>query len=107
MSEVRPEVSIIMATCTYFTAPCSLRTLLERNWRMLPATILATWFSVAGCYAVYWYFKDSEALELMRSANAPASLGLYGICGVIWLYRGSLRDFYLESRNVVRADKAP
>jgi hypothetical protein len=100
-------ISIIMATCTYFTAPCSLRTLLERNWRLLPAAVLATWFSVDGCYAVYWHFKDPAALELMRSANAPASLGLYGICGVIWLYRGSLRDFYLELRNVVRAAKAP
>lgn len=98
-------ISIIMATCTYFTAPCSLRTLLERNWRLLPIAVHATWFSVDGCYAVYWHFKDPVALDLMRSANAPASLGLYGICGVIWLYRGSLKDFYLELRSIVRAAK--
>lgn len=100
-------ISLIMAICTYVTAPCSLRTLLERNWRLLPAAILATWLSVDGCYAAYWHFKDPAALGLMRSANAPASLGLYGICGIIWLYRGSLRELYLELRNVVRTGKAP
>jgi len=100
-------ISLIMAICTYFTAPCSLRAILERKWRQLPMASFATWFSVDGCYALYWHFKDPAALELMRSANAPASLGLYGICGVIWLYRGSLKELYLEFRNVVCAANAP
>ncbi|MGP1684838.1 MAG: hypothetical protein ACTS8S_21145 [Giesbergeria sp.] len=84
-------ISLIMATCTYLTAPCSLRSLLERNWRNFPFAIASTWFSADGCYALYWHFKDPVALDYMRSANAPASLALYGICGVIWLYRGTLR----------------
>jgi hypothetical protein len=29
---------------------------------------------------------------MMREANFFASLSLYGICGVLWLYRGSLLD---------------
>lgn len=100
-------ISLIMASLTYLTAPCSLRALLERNWRLLPTAALATWLSVDGCYAAYWYFKDPLALELMRSANAPASLALYGTCGAIWLYRGSLRDLCLEVRRIARPAKAP
>jgi len=83
-------VSLIMALCAYFTAPCSLRAVLERKWRHLPLVLVSTWFSVDGCYALYWHFKDPAVLHLMRTANAPASLALYGICGIIWLYRGTL-----------------
>ena len=100
-------ISFIMAGLTYLTAPCSLRTVLERNWRQLPIALLCTWLAVDGCYAVYWYFKDPAALEAMRSANAPASLSLYGICGVIWLYRGSLRSLLSEVRAVVMSRGAP
>jgi hypothetical protein len=39
------------------------------------------------------------ALDMMRDVNFPASLSLYGICGVIWLYRGSLRQLFLEIKN--------
>jgi hypothetical protein len=95
-------VSFIMAACTYLTAPCSLRALLERRWRQFPAAIFCTWFSVDGCYAIYWHFKDPVALDLMRTANAPASLGLYGMCGVAWLYRGTLRALRNEALDVVR-----
>ena len=28
----------------------------------------------------------------MRAWNFPASLALYGLCGVLWLYRGSMAD---------------
>ncbi|HYW74772.1 MAG TPA: hypothetical protein VE961_27345, partial [Pyrinomonadaceae bacterium] len=78
-------VSLIMAGCTYLTAPCTMRVVLERKWRLLPVVLAATWLSVDGFYALYWYFKNPAALTFMRLANAPASLGLYGLCGVIWL----------------------
>lgn len=83
-------VSLIMAAFAYWTAPCSVRVLVERKWRLLPLAALATWFTVDGCYALYWYFRHPEALSLMRSANWPASLCLYAMCGLVWLYRGSL-----------------
>lgn len=94
-------ISFIMAACTYLTAPCSLRVLLERRWRQLPFALLATWWSVDGCYAPYWAFKDPAALALMRSANAPASLALYGLCGALWLYRGSLNALQLDVRTAL------
>ena len=86
-------ISFIMALLAYLTAPWSLRVLLERHWRLLPFAVLAAWFTVDGCYALYWHFRNPEALALMRAYNAPASLALYGLCGVLWLYRGSLREF--------------
>lgn len=95
-------ISIIMATLTYLTAPWSLRVVLERRWRSLPAALLAIWFTVDGCYWIYWHYKDPVALEMMREANFWASLSLYGICGVLWLYRGSVREFFAECRKIFR-----
>ena len=92
-------ISFIMAGLTYLTAPCSLRVLLERRWRQLPLAVAATWFAVDGCYAIYWHFVDPAALALMRAANAPASLSLYGMCAVIWLYRGSLAQLADQVRT--------
>ena len=86
------SISVIMATLTYLSAPWSVRVWIERRWRAFPLMLFFTWFSVDGCYALYWHFQNPQALELMRSANFPASLSLYGICGVIWLYQGSLSD---------------
>lgn len=89
-------VSFIMAVCTYFTAPWSMRVLLDRKWRLWPAMFFVTWFSIDGCYAIYWYFINPAALELMREANFPASLSLYGFCGVLWMFQGSLRQLSVE-----------
>ena len=85
-------ISLIMAILAYLTAPWSLRVVLERRWKLWPAMLFATWFTVDGSYWLYWHFKNALALEQMREANFFASLALYGICGVIWLYRGSLRQ---------------
>ena len=90
-------ISFIMALLAYLTAPWSLRVLLQRRWRLLPLALLATWFTVDGCYALYWHFRDPDVLALMRAWNAPASLALYGLCGVLWLYRGSLRELVADA----------
>jgi hypothetical protein len=96
-------ISIIMAFFTYLTAPWSMRVVLERQWRYWPAMFFAVWFSVDGCYALYWYLKAPSVLAAMREANLPASLSLYGICGVLWLYRGSLREFVSEVRGLFKS----
>lgn len=92
-------ISFIMAILAYLTASWSLRVILERKWRLWPAMLLATWFTVDGCYAIYWHFKDPVALEMMRTANFPASLSLYGMCGLVWLYRGSLKQLFSEFKK--------
>ena len=95
-------ISFIMAILTYLTAPWSLRALVERRWRRFPLMLFFTWFTVDGCYWLYWRIKDPVALELMRDANFFASLALYGICGVLWLYRGSLRELARDGASILR-----
>ena len=96
-------ISILMAGLAYLNAPWSLRVLIERRWRHFPAMLLGTWFSVDGCYWLYWRFRDPQALELMRDANFAASLALYGICGLLWLYRGSLRELLADGYAISRS----
>lgn len=85
-------VSFLMAALSYLTASWSLHVIVERRWRQWPWMLFVTWFTVDGCYWLYWSWKNPVALELMRSANAPASLSLYWMCGLVWFYRGSLRS---------------
>ena len=94
-------ISLIMAFLCYLTAPLSLRILLEKKWRLLPLMVFFTWFTVDGCYAIYWYFKNPLTLEMMRDANFPASLSLYLLCGFLWVYQGSLSDLISEIKTVI------
>lgn len=96
-------ISLIMAILAYVAAPWSLRVIVERRWRLWPAMLFATWFTVDGSYWLYWHFKNPVALEMMREANFFASLSLYGMCGVLWLYRGSLLDLAAHAGRGLRA----
>jgi hypothetical protein len=89
-------ISLVMAIPTFLTAPLSIRIILERRWALFPFMFVFTWFSVDGCYWLYWHFKNPAVLHLMRGANFTASLVIYGLCGMFWLYRGSLRQFSSE-----------
>lgn len=77
-------ISLIMAGFSYLTAAWSLKVLVKRDWKKFPLMLLFTWWTVDGCYALYWFFQNPAALELMREANWPASLSLYWACGLIW-----------------------
>jgi hypothetical protein len=94
-------ISFIMAIFAYLTAPWSMRVILEKQWKKLPLMLFFTWFTVDGCYWLYWHFKDPQALELMRDVNFLASLSLYGMCGLVWYYQGSLKEFVAESRQFI------
>ena len=83
-------ISLIMAGLAYLTAPWALRVFLERQWKWWPVALFFTWFTVDGSYWLYWRFYDPRAL-VMRKANFFASLALYGACGLVWFYRGSLK----------------
>ena len=95
-------ISLIMALASYLTASWSLHVIVERRWRQWPAMLLATWFSVDGCYWIYWHFRDPFALEQMRAANFPASLSLYWMCGLVWYHQGTLADLVRAARNLLR-----
>ena len=89
-------ISFIMAFFAYLTASWSMRVVVERQWHNFPLMLFFTWFTVDGCYWIYWHFTDPQALEFMRAANFPASLSLYAMCGLIWYYHGSLKDMFAE-----------
>jgi hypothetical protein len=112
-------ISFIMALMAYLTASWSMKVMVERQWRHWPLMLFWTWFTVDwlmstilaaghgncrqpvdGCYWLYWHFKNPVALELMREANAPASLSLYWMCGLVWYYRGTLREMWFDLRRV-------
>jgi hypothetical protein len=98
-------ICFIMAFFAYLTAGWSLRVLVERRWKQWPAMLFATWFTVDGCYAIYWHFKDPQVLALMRDVNFPASLALYGMCGIVWLHQGSLRELWMNLRQHLQREK--
>lgn len=93
-------ISFIMAFFAYLTAPWSMRVLVERQWKNVPLMLFYTWFTVDGCYWLYWHFKDPQALALMRDVNFFASLSLYGMCGLVWYFQGSLKEFLAALRNL-------
>lgn len=96
-------ISFIMAGLAYLTASWSMHVMVERQWRQWPLMLFWTWFTVDGCYWIYWHFKDPVALEMMREANAPASLSLYWMCGLVWFYRGTVRQMWADAlQNVNR-----
>ena len=85
-------ISFIMAILAYLTAPWSMRVVVERQWKKFPLMLFYTWFTVDGCYWLYWRFNNPQVLELMRDVNFPASLALYAMCGLVWYHRGSLKE---------------
>lgn len=93
-------ISFIMATFAYLTASWSLHVIVERQWRQFPLMLFWTWFTVDGCYWIYWHFKDPAALALMRDVNFPASLSLYWMCGLVWYYPGSLKSLFVDTRKI-------
>jgi hypothetical protein len=99
-------ITFIMGLATYLAAPPTARVFFDRRWPLLPVVALATWLSVDGFYALYWHFRDPQVLSLMRSANAPVSLALYLLCGVLCAYRGSLKELATEVRAAVAGRNA-
>jgi len=92
-------ISFIMAIFAYLFAPWSMRVMVERKWHRFPLMLFFTWFTVDGCYWLYWRVVDPIALEMMREANFLASLSLYWICGLIWYYQGTVRQLLADLKS--------
>ena len=91
-------ISLIMAVIAYLTAPWCMRVMVERRWKFWPLMLFFTWFGVDGCYMLYWSWKNPLALEMMRDANAPASLSLYWMCGLVWYFQGTAMELWSSLR---------
>jgi len=96
------KISFIMAILTYLTAPWAVRVLMARNWKMMLLGLWFYYFTVDGCYWLYWHTVNPEAL-VMREANFYASSCLYWLCGFIWLHNGPLKKLF--TRPVGRTDQ--
>lgn len=96
-------ISFIMAFFTYLSSGWSMHVIVERRWRDFPQMLLATWWAVDGCYALYWWLKDPLVLDYMRAANAPASLSLYLMCGLVWFWNGSLQELLARLKHLRRS----
>lgn len=92
-------ISFIMAFFTYLTASWSLHVVTERRWNYLPLALFFTWFTIDGCYYLYWVSVDPYAL-VMRPANFVASFHLYLTCGVIWYFEGTLKEMFAKIRKL-------
>lgn len=92
-------ISLIMAFFAYLTAGWSMHVMVERKWRDFPLMLFLTWWTVDGCYSLYWYLRDPVVLDHMRAANAPASLCLYWMCGLVWFWNGSMQEFISRRRS--------
>lgn len=93
-------ISIIMGGLTYIFAPWSAMTInsslrfrphawpLRITVALIPAMFAVDW--------VYWLYHSAIGNRMMRWENFKVSMALYFICGILWCYRGSLRDFARE-----------
>jgi hypothetical protein len=96
-------ISLIMAVIAYLTAPWCMRVMVERRWKYWPLMLFFTWFGVDGSYWLYWSWKNPVALEMMRDANAPASLSLYWMCGLVWYFQGTARELWSSLKTWVES----
>jgi NhaP-type Na+/H+ or K+/H+ antiporter len=78
------NISFIMALFTYFSATYAFDAFVLRQYKKWPMAIFLTWWTVDGCYSVYWFLVNPTTLEQMRGGNAPLSLALFLTCGLLW-----------------------
>lgn len=86
-------ISVLMAVLTYLTAPWAVRVFVQRRWKMMPIALMLAWLTIDGIYFAWNSQRLGPLMDDFRRANWPASTCLYLLCGMIWLYRGSLKDF--------------
>ena len=97
-------ISILMGGLTYLCAPWSVQQIIvslryrPKRWLLhILAAFLVAVFVVDIAYMAYHSFMGNT---VFREANFYASLMLYFLCGSIWLYRGSLRDFFWNIKSM-------
>jgi|SRR5579863_3099029 len=101
-------VSILMGSLTYLSAPWSVQVIFEairrkpKLWMLRIFAALLVGYTVADL--VYWSYNSAMGNQMLRYENFMASLPLYFICGVFWLYRGSAMGLFGEIWRLVQND---
>lgn len=91
-------ITILMGCLTYLMAPWSVFIIISAvRYRpgYWPLHIIAA--LIAGLFVVDWAYMGYHTLmgnHTFREANFYASMPLYFLAGTVWLYRGSLTDFF-------------
>jgi hypothetical protein len=102
LADWTPGVSVIMALAAYLTAPWVVRVFIERRWGMMPFAFLTGWFSVEVLYAFFQFHRVPPAVfAALVNANRLPSTCLYLFCGLLWMYRGSVRALVSEVRTAL------
>jgi len=95
-------ISLIMGGLAYICAPWSVSTIytsiryrphawpLRAVAALVPAMFTVDW--------VYWLYHAALGNRMLRWENFKTSMALYFICGIIWCYRGSLKELLGEFR---------
>lgn len=93
-------ISIVMGGLTYIFAPWSVTTiytslrLRPHAWPLrIVAAIIPAMFAVDWSY---WLYHTAVGNKMLRWENFKVSTALYFICGLLWCYRGSVREFVEE-----------
>jgi hypothetical protein len=85
-----------MAMLTYVCAPWTVRVIiaaaskpLQHRFFWLAGALFVMWLVVDGSYVAY---NELMGHAVLRTANFFASSALYLLAGMLWSYRGSLRQ---------------
>jgi hypothetical protein len=102
-------ISILMGGFTYIFAPWSVATIygaLRLRSVLWPVRIIVAlvpaMFTVDG---VYWLYHSIVGNSMMRWENFKVSMALYFICGILWSYDGSVREFLADLGIMVAKQK--
>ena len=97
-------VTLIMGGLTYLLAPWSVYIILSAiryrpaHWYLhVAAAFIAALFVVDWVYMLYHHMVGNQTY---RGANFNASMPLYFLAGTVWLYRGSLKEFTFNIKNL-------
>jgi hypothetical protein len=89
-------VSILMGGLTYLCAPWTVYVIAvcvrdrPRYWPLwLAGALIVAWAVIDGSYVAY---HTAMGHQMLRAENFRASSALYFLAGMLWFYRGSLKE---------------
>jgi len=99
-------ISVVMGGLTYIFAPWSVITIystMRYRPKLWPLRVAAA--LIPAMFAVdwsYWLYHTAAGNKMLRWENFKVSMALYFICGLLWCYQGSLKDFVSNFKSNVR-----
>lgn len=97
-------VSLVMGFLTYLLAPWSVNSVgtafKKPNRRKICQALLGIAFGILVADGSYTLYHKVVGNSMDRRANFLASLTLYFMAGTIWLFRGSLSEFWQGLRRL-------